>query len=98
MWRLCSQLPDKINRLVQTVLTDDRAKHANVVVSELDEQSYLFSLTSLLFCSANNRDEETVVSLVHMGVLEGKHVFVADEMSWRCLSPPPTQLISYNSE
>lgn len=66
--------------------------------SESDEQSYLFSLVSLLFCHEDNKDGGTVVSSVCTGVLQGKHGFMAEDMSWRYFPPPSTQLIPCNFE
>jgi len=52
----------------------------------------------LLFYSKNNKAGETVVPSVCAGVLQGKHPYVAEEMSWRCFLLSLTQVIPCNSE
>lgn len=91
MWRLRSLLPSTIS-----ILTGDQAKHANVVVNQMSNHTCF--QVSFLFCPENNKDGGTVVSSVCKVFLQGKHTFVAEELSWRCFTPPLTQLIPCNFE
>lgn len=60
MWRLFSLLPCSVS-----ILTDDQAKHANVVVNQMSGHTCF--QVSLLFCPENNKDVVTVVSSVCKG-------------------------------